>query len=62
VNHAALFQFLEPPLDDEQLVVAVRSGSERSHLLRTLKEKIDDLDSAHHALKNVRKRLIDAFL
>jgi DNA-binding NtrC family response regulator len=62
INSAALFQYLDKPLDSEQLLVAVRSGAERSRLLRDLREKVEELDSAHGALKNVRKRLIDAFL
>jgi DNA-binding NtrC family response regulator len=62
INDAALFQYLEKPWDNEQLLVAVRSGAERSRLLRELSEKVQELDSAHGALKGVRQRLIEAFL
>jgi two-component system, probable response regulator PhcQ len=62
INRAALFQYIEKPWDDEQLLVAIRSGAERCRLLRELKEKVDALDSAHEALKKVRKQLIEAFL
>lgn len=62
INQVALFQYLEKPWDDEQLLLVVRSGVERSNLLRDLREKVDELDSAHSTLKNAQKRLIDAFL
>jgi DNA-binding NtrC family response regulator len=62
INRTALFQYLEKPWDNEQLLVAIRSGAERSRLLRQLKEKVDELDSAQGALKKVRKQLIEAFL
>ncbi len=62
INEARLFQYLEKPWDNEQLLVAVRSGAERSRLLRELSQKVEDLDSTHGELKSVRRRLIDAFL
>jgi len=62
INAVALFQYLEKPWDDEQLLLAVRSGAERSRLLRELRAKIEELDSAHDTLKTARQRLVHAFL
>ncbi len=62
INEVALFQYLEKPCDDEQLLLAVRSAAERSRLLRELREKIEQLDSAHVTLKASQHRLIHAFL
>jgi DNA-binding NtrC family response regulator len=62
INQVSLFQYLEKPWDNEQLLLVVRSGIERSKLLRDLREKVDELDSAHTSLKNAQKRLIHAFL
>lgn len=62
INEVALFQYLQKPWDDEQLLLAVRSAAERSHLLRELREKIEQLDSAHGTLKAAQHRLIHAFL
>ncbi len=62
INEVALFQYLEKPWDNEQLLLAVRSGVERSRLIRDLREKADALDSAHHGLKDAQRRLVHAFL
>jgi DNA-binding NtrC family response regulator len=62
INEVALFQYLQKPCDNEQLLLAVRSAAERSRLLRELREKIEQLDSAHVTLKTAQQRLIHAFL
>ena len=62
INQVALFQYLEKPWDNAQLLLAVRSGVERARLFRDLREKVGELDSAHSSLKTVQKRLIEAFL
>ena len=62
INQVALFQYLEKPWDNSQLLLVVQSGAERARLFRDLREKVGELDSAHSTLKNVQKRLIQAFL
>jgi DNA-binding NtrC family response regulator len=62
INQVALFQYLEKPWDNAQLLLVVQSGAERARLFRDLREKVDELDSAHSSLKTVQKRLIQAFL
>ena len=62
INQVALFQYLEKPWDNQQLLLVVRSGIERTRLFRDLREKVGELDSAHSSLKTVQKRLIEAFL
>jgi DNA-binding NtrC family response regulator len=62
INQVTLFQYLEKPWDNAQLLLVIRSGVERARLLRDLREKVGELDSAHSTLKNVQRRLIQAFL
>jgi DNA-binding NtrC family response regulator len=62
INEVALFQYLEKPWDNSQLLLVVQSGAERARLLRELREKVDALDSANSTLKEVQRRLIKAFL
>jgi hypothetical protein len=40
----------------------IQNGIERAKLLRELREKVSELDTAHSSLKNVQKRLLQAFL
>src|SRR5690242_10150450 len=62
INEVALFQYLEKPWDNAQLLLVVQSGAERSRLLRDLRDKVDALDSANSTIKDVQQRLIKAFL
>ena len=62
INQVALFQYLEKPWDNAQLLLVIQSGAERAQLFRDLQEKVGELDSAHSSLKTVQKRLIEAFL
>jgi DNA-binding NtrC family response regulator len=62
INQVALFQYLEKPWDNQQLLLVLQSGAERSKLYRQLREKVGELDSAHSSLKNAQTRLIQAFL
>lgn len=62
INDVGLFQYLEKPWENAQLLLVIRAGVERAHLLRDLREKILELDSAHSTLKDVQRRLLQAFL
>ena len=58
----SLFQYLEKPWDNEQLLLVIQSGAERARLFRELRTKVEQLDSANSSLKDVQKRLLEAFL
>jgi DNA-binding NtrC family response regulator len=62
INQVALFQYLEKPWDNSQLLLVIQSGAERARLFRDLREKVEELDTAHTSLKTVQRRLIQAFL
>ena len=62
INQVALFQYLEKPWDNSQLLLVIQGGAERARLFRDLRDKVNALDNANSSLKNVQKRLIEAFL
>lgn len=62
INQVGLFQYLEKPWDNAQLLLVIQAAIERTQLLRTLREKIGMLDEAHSNLKDVQTRLLRAFL
>lgn len=62
INDVGLFQYLEKPWDNSQLLLVINSAIERTNLLRTLRAKISELDEAHSNLKDVQARLLRAFL
>jgi DNA-binding NtrC family response regulator len=62
INDVGLFQYLEKPWDNSQLLLVINSAIERTNLFRTLRAKISELDEAHSNLKDVQARLLRAFL
>jgi len=62
INQVGLFQYIEKPWDNAALLLVIRNGSERTQLLRSLRNKILQLDEAHSNLKTAQSELIRAFL
>jgi DNA-binding NtrC family response regulator len=62
INDVGLFQYLEKPWENAQLLLVINSAIERTNLLRTLRTKVTELDEAHSNLKDVQARLLRAFL
>lgn len=62
INEVGLFQYLEKPWDNAQLLLVIQQGVERTELLRELRQKIMELDTANSTLKNTQARLLKAFL
>jgi DNA-binding NtrC family response regulator len=62
INDVGLYQYLEKPWENAQFLLVIQSGIERTQLLRNLRDKITQLDTAHSNLKDVQTRLLRAFL
>ena len=62
INQVGLFQYIEKPWDNAALLLVIRNGCERTQLLRSLRNKISELDEAHSNLKTTQSELIRAFL
>ena len=62
INEVGLYQYVEKPWENAQLLLIIQNGIERAKLLRELRQKVSELDTAHSSLKNVQKRLLQAFL
>ncbi len=62
INEVGLYQYLEKPWDNAQLLLSINSAIERTRLLRMLEVKVLALDAAHGQIKDAQRRLIKAFL
>ena len=62
INEVGLFQYLEKPWDNAQLLLVIQHAVERARLLRDLRLRISELDAAHSTLKDTQARLLKAFL
>jgi len=61
INEVQLFQYVEKPWDNAQLMNVVRAGLERQHLIRTLYATIEQLERSERNLTALRRGLVRAF-
>ena len=62
INEVALFQYLEKPWDNAQLLLVIQQAVGRTLLFRQLQGKIAELDNAHSTMRESQLRLLKAFL
>jgi DNA-binding NtrC family response regulator len=62
INDVGLYQYVEKPWDNDALLMAVRNGLEKGALLRTLEQKLQELQAANGSLKEFQNQLIRAFI
>ena len=62
INEVSLYQYVEKPWENDQLLMIIQNGIERAQLLRELRAKVSELSNAHSSLKDVQKKLLQAFL
>ncbi len=57
INEIGLYRYIEKPWDNDDLMLCVRNGLERSHLIENLEQKIKELEDAKYKLKSYNKEL-----
>lgn len=57
INEVGLYKYIEKPWDNDDLIITIQNGIERSHLLNKLREKIDELEAAKIQLEEYSKNL-----
>lgn len=61
INDVSLFQYLEKPWDNSQLLLVINAAIERANLYRDLRDKITELATANSNLREIQTRLLRAF-
>ncbi len=59
INEIGVYKYIEKPWDNDDLIMNIKNGIERSHLLADLREKIDELEKAKAQLKAYSEQLED---
>ncbi len=57
INEIGLYKYIEKPWDNDDLIMNIRNGIERSHLLENLRNKIDELEQAKLKLEDYSQNL-----
>ena len=61
INEVGLFQYVEKPWDNDQLLIIIRNGLGKHFLLRTLREKITEINSAYADLQGIQQDILKTF-
>lgn len=62
INEVGLFQYIEKPWDNSDLLLIFRNGLERQQLMRKLQEKIDEINRAYGDLDSLHREIVKAFV
>lgn len=59
INEVGLYRYIEKPWDNNDLIINIKNGIERSYLLSELRQKIDELECAKKELEKYSHHLED---
>ena len=62
INDVGLFQYLEKPWDNDDLLIVLRNGLEKRKLLKKLEQKIAEINRAHNDLQGLQGEIVKAFV
>lgn len=62
INEVGLFQYIEKPWDNDDLLIILRNGIEKRKLMQKLEEKIDEISKAYGDLQNIQNEIVKAFI
>lgn len=57
INEIGVYKYIEKPWDNDDLIMNIKNGIERSHLLADLRNKIDELEKQNQSLLHTLKNL-----
>jgi DNA-binding NtrC family response regulator len=62
INEVGLFQYIEKPWSNEDLLLVLRNGLEKQKLLASLQDKIAEISKAHADLQGLQKEIVRTFV
>ena len=62
INEVGLFQYIEKPWDNDDLLIIIRNGLERQKLLKKLQDKIAEINRAYGEFDNLQREIVKAFV
>ena len=62
INDVGLFQYIEKPWDNDDLLIILRNGLERQKLMKKLQEKIGEINKAYSDLQGIQNEIVKTFV
>jgi len=62
INEVGLFQYIEKPWDNDDLLIILRNGLEKQKLMKNLEEKLNEITKAHSELQSIQDEIVKTFV
>ena len=62
INDVGLFQYIEKPWNNDDLLIILRNGIEKQRLMKKLQQKIDEINRAYGELEGLHKEIVKTFV
>ena len=62
INEVGLYQYIEKPWDNDDLLIILRNGLEKQHLMKKLQQKIEQINKAYAELQGIHKEIVKTFV
>lgn len=62
INEVGLYQYIEKPWDNDDLLIVLRNGLEKQRLLKKLQQKIEQINRAYAELQGIQKEIVKTFV
>ena len=62
INTVGLFQYIEKPWDNDDLLIILRNGLEKQKLMTRLNEKIKEINNAYAELQDLQNEIVKTFV
>ena len=62
INEVGLFQYIEKPWENDDLLIIIRNGLEKKMLLKKLNEKVFEINKAYSDLQNIQQEILKTFV
>jgi DNA-binding NtrC family response regulator len=62
INEVGLYQYIEKPWSNDDLLLVIRNGVEKRRLVRRLGQKIEQINRAYAELQGIQQDILKAFV
>lgn len=62
INNVGLFQYIEKPWDNDDILIIFRNGLEKTKLMKRLDEKIREINQAYGELQELQREIVKTFV
>lgn len=62
INDVGLYQYIEKPWSNDDLLIILRNGMEKQHLMKKLQQKIEEINRAYNDLEGLHREIVKTFV